>query len=275
MKLILVAVLTVAALYPRPARAQDASDIVLYDTVQTASGLKYFYVKRGTGRKVERGSEVSACLSLMVKDRVVWTSFNEQDSVITFVAGSDPMIRGFMEMTMLLREGDEVVAILPDSLGYGELGSGDGAIPPLATIVYDKFKMARVNEPKCLLSDTLLAAIETHDLLTMIESYQRISSSSDSLKYVRGIGQMNRLWDELTKKGMYQQALDVISFYEKIDNGWQWRGLSVPTFERMGQVQRALDSLRVLIHDFPNEPFLKNYEKGLLERLSKPSEGKH
>ncbi|MBM4170195.1 MAG: FKBP-type peptidyl-prolyl cis-trans isomerase [Ignavibacteria bacterium] len=272
MKLILMAVVILAALYPRSARAQD---VALYDTVQTSSGLKYFYVKKGIGRKVEKGSEVSTCLSLMVKGKVVWTSFGEKDSVITFVAGSDPMIKGFMEMTMLMREGDEVVAILPDSLGYGAQESGDGAIPPFATLVYNKFRMVKVSEPKCLLSDTLLAIIEKQDIAAMIETYQRITSSSDSLKYVRGVAQMNALWDALTRKGMYQQALDVISFYAKVDNGWQWRGLSVPTFERMGQLERALDTLKVLIHDFPNEPFLINYEKGLLERMSKPSEGKH
>lgn len=127
-------------------KISNSNRIARSDTIQTESGLKYFYIHKGNGRKVETGSEVGACLSLMVKDSVVWTSFNEKDSLFTFIANRDPLIKGFTEMVMLLREGDEVVAVLPYSLGYG--AKGKGPIPPFATLVYDKFKIVKVSEPK-------------------------------------------------------------------------------------------------------------------------------
>ncbi len=46
----------------------------LGDTIQTASGLQYYYLKKGKGRKIEKGCEVGTYLSLMVNDSVVWKS---------------------------------------------------------------------------------------------------------------------------------------------------------------------------------------------------------
>jgi len=45
----------------------------------------------------------------------------------------------------LLREGDEIIAILPDSLAYGAKGAGD-IIPPYSTLVYDQFKVVSVEK---------------------------------------------------------------------------------------------------------------------------------
>ena len=117
------------------------------DTIQTKSGLQYFYIKHGNGPKVESGDEVRTYLSLMVNDSVVWNSDTQPDSLYTFIADKSRVIRGFNEMAMLLREGDEVVAILPDSLAYGSRGAGN-AIPPYATLVYDKFKIVKVVKPE-------------------------------------------------------------------------------------------------------------------------------
>jgi FKBP-type peptidyl-prolyl cis-trans isomerase len=41
------------------------------------------------------------------------------DSLFTFVAGYSRVIKDFVEVSLLLREGDEIVAILPDSIAYG------------------------------------------------------------------------------------------------------------------------------------------------------------
>jgi FKBP-type peptidyl-prolyl cis-trans isomerase len=58
-------------------------------------------------------------LSLKVNGKVVWTSYEMPDSLFIFVAGYSRVIKGFAEVSLLLREGDEIVAILPDSIAYG------------------------------------------------------------------------------------------------------------------------------------------------------------
>lgn len=66
------------------------------------------------------------------------------------LAGVSGVIDGFEEMAFLMREGDNVVATLPYDIAYGEDGAGDD-IPPYATLVYDRYEIVSVSEPKkCL-----------------------------------------------------------------------------------------------------------------------------
>lgn len=124
----------------------QTSSSELGDTIQTASGLKYLYLKRGAGQHVVSGSKVGTYLSLKVGDSVVWNTNELPDSLFTFVADSTRLIKGFTEVSLLLREGDEIIAILPDSLAYGAKGAGD-VIPPFTTLVYDQFKVVSVELP--------------------------------------------------------------------------------------------------------------------------------
>ena len=114
-----------------------------YDTLQTSSGLRYYYEKKGKGKEIEIGSKVSTELSLSIDGKVVWTSESMQNGIFSFVAGQGTVIKGFDEMALLLREGDEVVAIIPPHIGYGDKGAG-AMVPPNATLVYDKFKVVKV-----------------------------------------------------------------------------------------------------------------------------------
>lgn len=116
------------------------------DTIQTASGLKYLYLKKGDGPMVVSGAKVGTLLSLKVDDSVVWNSYEQPDSLFSFVADSTRLIKGFTEVVSYLRQGDEIIAILPDSLAYGAKGAGD-VIPPHATLVYDQFKVVSVVLP--------------------------------------------------------------------------------------------------------------------------------
>lgn len=124
--------------------AEGSSD--LGDTIQTASGLKYLYLKKGDGPKIVSGAKVGTLLNLKVGDSVVWNSFEEPDSLFSFTADSTRLIRGFTEVVSYLRQGDEIIAVLPDSLAYGAKGAGD-VIPPHATLVYDQFKVLKVELP--------------------------------------------------------------------------------------------------------------------------------
>ena len=124
----------------------QTSSSVLGDTIQTASGLKYLYLKRGDGPQVVPGAKVGTYLSLKVDDSVVWNTNELPDSLFTFIADSTRLIKGFTEVSLLLREGDEIIAILPDSLAYGAKGAGE-VIPPFATLVYDQFKVVSVELP--------------------------------------------------------------------------------------------------------------------------------
>ena len=53
----------------------------LGDTIQTSSGLKYYYLKRGDGKKIEKTSKVSVYTDLYMNDSdsVFWTTSTAAD----------------------------------------------------------------------------------------------------------------------------------------------------------------------------------------------------
>jgi hypothetical protein len=225
-------------------KRQDGA-IVVGDTIATESGLKYIYTKIGTGRQVETGSKVWTYLALSVDGKEVWNTDGPPDSSFSFVANKDRMIKGFTEVTMKLREGDEIIAILPPNLAYGERGSG-AVIPPNATLVYTKYIMKRVNEPKLSLSDTLFAAYQKGGHEAMLATRSRIIGSPDTVNYYYDDGQWRILWNLLNEADMHQENLQMIAYANtKNESGMRW--YRVRTYEKMGNHQLALDSLKSLL----------------------------
>lgn len=219
--------------------------IVVGDTITTESGLKYVYKKIGTGRQVETGSKVYTYLVLSVNGKEIWNTNDMKDSSFIFVANKDRMIKGFTEVTMKLREGDEIVAILPGPIAYGEKGSGE-IIPPNATLVYDRYVMKKVNEPKSSLSDTLFAAYRSGGHEKMFSEQQRILNSPDTTGYYYDEGQYRLLWNLLSDSSMHKESLQLIDYKNKSnESGWRW--YRVRTYDKMGSTKLALDSLDALL----------------------------
>ena len=225
--------------------------IILGDTIQTASGLKYYYEKIGEGRKVEAGCELGTFLSLKVDGEIAWTSEEEPDSLYTYIAGFSRVIKGFAEVSFLLREGDEIVAILPDSIAYGDKGAGD-VIPPHASLVYNKFKMVKVGEAKGILADTLLKALEFGGEEAMMEKYVQITTTSDSLKYHVGQNHLYRIWDKLSKADEHKQAAEVAACFADVTNDNKLWYKMVLSLENLGEIKEAKENLEILIGKEPS-----------------------
>ena len=242
--------------------------IVLGDTIRTASGLQYYYEKIGKGRKVEAGCDMATYLSLKVGDDVVWTSADQPDSLFTHIAGYTRLIKGFTEMSILLREGDEVIAILPDSLAYGAKGAGD-IIPPYATLVYDKFKVVRVDKAKGIMADTLLKAIELGGEEAVMAKYRQITMTADSNKYHRGQDHLYRLWDKFNKDDEHKKAAEVAACFADATNDNKLWYKMVLSLESLGELKEARENLEILLD---KEPENKEMAEKLVELKEKPSE---
>lgn len=220
-------------------------NIVIGDTLRTESGLKYLYTKVGTGRPVETGSKVWTYLALSINGKEIWNTYDMKDSSFVFVANKDRMIKGFTEVTMKLREGDEIVAILPPDIAYGERGSGND-VPPNSTLVYTRYAMKKVNEPKLSLSDTLFAGYQAGGHEKMLATRQRILNSQDTSGYYYDNGQYRILWNLLNDAGMHKENLQLIDYINTAnESGWRW--YRVRTYEKMGEYKQALDSLNALL----------------------------
>lgn len=144
----------------------------LGDTITTATGLKYLYIKKGNGQKIEMGSMVVSYTDLYIKelDSLLWTTSTMNDSVFKFIQEEETMIKGFTELNSYLVEGDEVIAVLPDSIAYGK--EDHNGLPGGSTLVYDPYVVKKVTPKKEVITDTLVQIIKTKKVDDALRFYE-------------------------------------------------------------------------------------------------------
>ena len=97
---------------------------------ETGTGLRYQFVKRGSGPRAKTGQKVVIRYTVKLFDgRQVYSGEK------TFTVGFGGVESGLEEGILLMKRGDEARFILPSHLAYGL--SGDGKkIPPHTPIIY-------------------------------------------------------------------------------------------------------------------------------------------
>lgn len=103
---------------------------------QTASGLFYNITQEGTGKKANKGQNVSVHYTGMLLDGTVFDSSYQRKEPITFPIGIGQVIAGWDEGILLLNEATKARFVIPSELAYGSRGAG-GVIPPNATLIFD------------------------------------------------------------------------------------------------------------------------------------------
>lgn len=103
---------------------------------ETASGLRYKVIQKGSGKKAEKGDMVSVHYKGQLADGTVFDSSYKRNQPIDFQVGVGQVIPGWDEGICLLNVGDKARLVIPSDLGYGAAGAG-GVIPPNATLVFD------------------------------------------------------------------------------------------------------------------------------------------
>jgi FKBP-type peptidyl-prolyl cis-trans isomerase len=103
---------------------------------ETASGLRYQIIQKGTGKKAEKGKTVSVHYKGQLPDGTVFDSSYKRKQPLEFPVGVGQVIAGWDEGIQLLNVGDKARLVIPSDLGYGSRGAG-GVIPPDATLIFD------------------------------------------------------------------------------------------------------------------------------------------
>ncbi len=103
---------------------------------ETASGLRYKIIQKGTGAKAESGKTVSVHYEGSLTSGQVFDSSYKRNQPIDFQLGVGQVIPGWDEGIELLQIGDKARFIIPSNLAYGSAGAG-GVIPPNATLIFD------------------------------------------------------------------------------------------------------------------------------------------
>ncbi|MBN2614106.1 MAG: FKBP-type peptidyl-prolyl cis-trans isomerase [Bacteroidales bacterium] len=100
----------------------------------TSTGLRYMFVKHGTGPLAKTGQVATIAYTIrLMNGPVVYSS--EQSGLKSFEIGHGGVVAGLEEGIILLKVGDKAKFILPSHLAYGLTGDSH-KIPPHTPIIY-------------------------------------------------------------------------------------------------------------------------------------------
>ena len=119
-----------------PAIEIDPFNIEGKASITTDSGLKYYLVKEGIGKKAAAGDEVTVHYTGYFEDGSIFDSSVKRDQPFKFTLGIKRVIAGWDEGVALMKIGDKMHFVIPYQLAYGETGY-PGVIPPKATLIFD------------------------------------------------------------------------------------------------------------------------------------------
>jgi peptidylprolyl isomerase len=111
-------------------------DVTGIEKQTTASGLRYYLIKNGTGPKAEAGNNVSVHYSGYLEDGKMFDSSVERGQPFNFELGKGRVIKGWDEGIALLNVGSKARFIIPPGLAYGA-GGFPPMIPANATLIFD------------------------------------------------------------------------------------------------------------------------------------------
>lgn len=217
---------------------------VVEDTVQLESGVRYVYLRRGDGLKVDTGSHVTTHINLIVGEDTIWSTYADGEQQFEFDAKKTSLIKGFDEVVMYAKEGDRLLAIIPPELGYGEAGAGD-VVPPNATLFFD-LDFLKVEEPKIFLSDVLYDKLKAEGAEAALAEYGAIKD--DSINYNVSNGEWFALHRKIMRDSAYQDAIVI----------WEARLAERPDLNGYYNMATAYDSLG------QRDEAVKTLEAGLL-----------
>lgn len=217
----------------------SSSSESMTDTVFLASGVKYLYLERGDGPKIDSLSRVSTHINLIVSGDTVWSTYDEGGQIFEFDAKRTSLIKGFDEVVMYGRQGDRILAIIPPELGYGAEGAGDD-IPPHATLQFD-LNMIKVAGPKIFLADVLYPIYEEDGVEEMYNHYKGLELDTSAYRFE--ISEWYNLHRKMMQASKFEDAVALWNFKltETDDLGAFFSKAQAQ--ERLGQNEAAITTL--------------------------------
>jgi len=106
------------------------------DYTVTASGLKFYDLKVGSGLTPTAGQQVTVDYTGWLTDGTKFDSSIDRAQTFSFALGTGKVIPGWDEGVATMQVGGKRQLVIPSTLAYGEKGAG-GVIPPNATLIFE------------------------------------------------------------------------------------------------------------------------------------------
>ncbi len=123
---------SLAAIFADESKKADASTDSTYAV--TESGLKYLTVTKGTGKSPVATDNVTVHYEGRLTDGTVFDSSYQRGEPAQFPLNA--VIPGWTEGLQLMKEGGKTIFYIPSKIGYGEMGTPGGPIPPNADLIF-------------------------------------------------------------------------------------------------------------------------------------------
>ncbi|MSQ00860.1 MAG: FKBP-type peptidyl-prolyl cis-trans isomerase [Myxococcales bacterium] len=115
---------------------ESPSSVAALVEQRSASGMKFFVLRPGTGASPQPGQTVGVHYTGWLTTGVKFDSSVDRGTLFTFPAGVGRVIKGWDEAVLDMKVGEKRQIHVPPALGYGAKGAG-GVIPPQATLIFD------------------------------------------------------------------------------------------------------------------------------------------
>ena len=267
LSILLIAIITFSSCNKKIKK--NTRNIIVGDTIKTGSGLQYILLEQGDGPKIEEGSKVSVYTDLYLnKDTsVFWTTSTAKDSLFTFIHGKTSLIKGFTELHDHLFEGDKVVAIIPYQIAYGE--KERTGIPAKSTLIYDPLVVRNVSEAKEIIGDTLFSITKLESADKAIAFYKNASNAN----FHTDLNLLAGLFNNLRKEKLFASMETLSKFFNdkatSIDDKQRLYNYYIVALEAQGKIEEAVEILKTLSKQKPNQAYWKNYLLKLQDVLEK------
>ncbi|MFP3948924.1 MAG: FKBP-type peptidyl-prolyl cis-trans isomerase [Longimicrobiales bacterium] len=112
----------------------DELSVTVDDLQETPSGLYFHDTVVGDGTQAADGSTVEVHYTVWLPDATLVEDTRDSEGTVEIQLGVDPLIEGFEEGLLGMKDGGTRILVLPPELGYGS--SGQGEIPPNSGVVF-------------------------------------------------------------------------------------------------------------------------------------------
>ncbi len=221
------------------------------------------------------GKCVKAFTELYINDNpeIFWSTSGDKDSIFSFIHGKTSLIKGFSELNSYLVEGDEVIAILPDSLAYGK--QEKNGVPAGSTLIYNPYQVRYASPPRELLGDTLYSLATTINSKAAIDFYETIINSDLKDKYHTDIEDLAELVLNLNKDSLYVESEDLADYFlKKTDDNDMQQSFSfykLLALESQGKFDDALSLVEPLSQQITNQEWWHNKMMELKTKVANDS----